>query len=116
MVETISVRQADHLAISFADTDLNSIEISRDGDTLTLTDPSGASVRIHGLINISELSIVGANQDGQATMATLSLVWDWIYSSKFRMITTDFADRIPADIRQDLRCSGLIYALYRGDF
>jgi hypothetical protein len=55
------VQAAGHLTISFAGVDLADIDITRAGDTITLTSPTGASLHLTGVSNIRELSILAAD-------------------------------------------------------
>lgn len=55
------VAAANHLSVSFAAATLGEIEFTREGDTITLSGPSGSSLRLEGIENIQELSITGSD-------------------------------------------------------
>ncbi|MGR3289957.1 MAG: hypothetical protein ACU0C9_02000, partial [Paracoccaceae bacterium] len=77
--DIVNVTRAEHLTISFATANLNELEITRDGDTLTLTSASGDAVQIVSLSNVTDLYVASIDPSGQIvttrieTLPTLDL-------------------------------------------
>ena len=70
--DILHVQRAEYLTVSFAGAETDDITISREGNSLTLTGPSGDTLQINGLSNISQLLITGSDWEAQGKFVQVS--------------------------------------------